>query len=105
MRLAQGAMPPADRLRLFVRMQMMSVEPHDEGVVLVVGPPGYLGRRRLLLVGLQDVIDLDDRPPSRRDWEQLQIDIGDDMYERQRHDEHDSDIEPDRTATKGLDPI
>lgn len=105
-RLGNEPMPAADRLRMFIGWQIVDVTTHRNGVVVDLKLPGrsYNPPRRLLLKDVTRVDELADPKPRDPDWEQLQIDIGDDMYERQRYDETDIDVEPDRTATKAEEP-
>jgi len=107
-RLGNEPMPAADRLRMFVGWCIDDVKPHRNGVVVHLKLPGrsYNPPRRVLLKDVTRVDELPDPQPARDpDWEQLQIDIGDDMYETERYSEHDIDVEPDRTATEGPMPI
>jgi hypothetical protein len=60
---------------------------------------------RLVIKGVTGVRRMADPKPRREERTQLQIDIGDEMYETERYSEHDIDVEPDRTATKGTEPI
>lgn len=108
-RLGNELMPAADRLRMFIGWQIRDVEVKPNGVVVSLVLPGYTYNppRRLLLKDITNVRELvaATRPEPEPDWEQLQIDIGDEVYERSRYDEHDIDVEPDREATKGDEPI
>lgn len=105
-RLGSAPMPAADVVRQFVGWLITDVKPRPTGVVLELKLPGrtYNPPRRLLLKDVTRVDVLADPKPRAVDWEQLQIDIGDDIYERSRYDEKDIDVEPDREATKGEDP-
>ena len=79
---------PALRLAGYVNMQIREVRPNVKGIVLEVGPVGRRGRHRLLLEGLTKVSEIipDPLASDPQDWIQEQIDLGDEMYERQREE-------------------
>ena len=110
-RLVTAAMPAADRLNMYQGWYIDAVKTHRNGVVVELKLPGrsYNPPVRLLLKDVTRVDELIDKPepvePADPEWVQLQIDIGDDMHERSRFDEHDIDVEPDRTVTEGPMPI
>jgi hypothetical protein len=79
-------------LRRYINMSIVDVRDNPKGIVVEVGPPGWRGRRRLLIEGVTKVTELADAPHGR-DSDQHEIDIGDDIYERQR--EQRSECEPD----------
>jgi len=97
--------PATDLLRRFVNMQIRDVRDVPGGVLLELNAPAGQGRRRILLRGLTDARELVDHPYDVRDVDQAQADIGDDVYERQRYDERDIDVEPDRPRTRPESPL
>jgi hypothetical protein len=106
-RLVKATMPAADRLRGFIGWTITDVTARRDGVVVDLKLPGrsYNPPTRLVIKDVTRVDELVTAPAPEPDWEQLQIDIGDDMYERSRYDEKDIDVEPDREATKGYEPL
>lgn len=76
---------PATFLRLYTNMRIVDVRTLPAGVVLEVGPIGRRGTHRLLLEGVTRVTEFADTVEHDPDWEQLQIDIGDDHYEHERY--------------------
>ena len=79
---------PALRLAGYVNMQIREVRPNVKGIVVEVGPVGRRGRYRLLLEGVTRVSEIPDPlATDPQDWIQEQIDLGDEMYERQRYEE------------------
>jgi hypothetical protein len=87
-------MPPVTVLRHFLNMQLVDVHDDPAGVVLEFGPRGHMSRRRVFVEGVTAVRDITvDRPAwSKADDDQAQIDIGDDMYERERYADRDIDL-------------
>lgn len=94
-RLDIASMPAADRLAMFARSSkspgyiIWDVQTHRAGVVIELKLPGYTygPPRRLLLKDLTRVEELIPRrtdPEPEPEWEQLQIDIGDEMHDRER---------------------
>lgn len=83
-------------LRGYIHMMIMDVVDKGDGTVLVLGPPARLGRRRLLIKGPIEVVELRERtiPRPRYDDDddlagQAQVDIGDDLYEQNRYRDDD----------------
>lgn len=90
-RLAKAVMPLTARLRHYCGMVVVDVRDNPAGTVFVLSPVGHMSSRRVLVMGITDVVEIPD-PPYKRDDDQAQVDIGDDMYERQRYDEQDIDV-------------
>lgn len=73
-------------LRRFIGMRIVEVRDNAAGIVLEVGPPGRMSRRRVLLKGVTDVTELRTPPDADvDDLAQAEIDIGDDIYEQRRY--------------------
>jgi hypothetical protein len=85
-------------LRKFIGSQIRDVHDVPDGIAIGVGPPGRMSRREVVLIGTTEVVEVVVLPRHRayEDDAQAQTDIGDDMYERQRYDEQDMDVEPGR---------
>jgi hypothetical protein len=73
-------------LRRYINMRIVDVRDNPKGTVVELGPIGYMSRRTILLTGITAGTELV-RPVPDRDDDQAQIDIGDDMYERQREED------------------
>ena len=82
---------PATLLAQWVNMRIIDARPAPGRVVLEVGPIGRRGSHRILIEGVTRVVELADTVETDPDpdWVQLQIDIGDELYERQRYEEGD----------------
>ena len=75
----------------YVNMRIVDVRSNAKGVVLEVAPQGRLGSRRVLVEGITRVSEIPDRlahdPAYDADWEQQEIDLGDEFAERQRYED------------------
>jgi hypothetical protein len=82
---------PAWFLRRYINMQIVDVRDNPAGTVIEVRSVGFTHRpRRVLIAGITAASELRDTPPPRDpDVDQAQIDIGDDLYERQREERED----------------
>lgn len=88
-----AATSPIDALNMFANMQFVIAHQHQTGIVLELCPLGHMSRRWLYIDGVTAVTDVSDgqhtaiyrnrRGPTD---DQAQIDIGDDMFERERED-------------------
>lgn len=83
------AMPPAAAMRQFIGMTILDVHEYPSGdFAIELSPRGHMSRRMVLVEDATNVRDItfDRDDGARPDDEQAQIDIGDDIYERERED-------------------
>lgn len=86
---------PAATFGMYTDMQIVAEHKHAAGTVVELRPVGHMSRRWLLIVGDYTITDISDAhqrptwrnrrgPTTRNDDGQWQIDIGDDINERER---------------------
>jgi hypothetical protein len=75
----------------YVNMQIRDVRSNPKGVVIELGPMGRRSTRRILVEGITRVSEIPDRlahdPAYDADWEQQEIDLGDEYADRKRYEE------------------